>query len=151
MLRRFVYRFYEARLEAEVRQGSIPHHVGVLPDGNRRFARTAGLASIGAGHRDGADNIERLIDWCDELGIAVITVWTLSTDNMNRPGEWLPLIADPVLGNSALDRLANASNQIVIDGKGCRERLSPHRALLKRFAADREPVAASATVQEGNA
>ncbi len=92
MLRRLIYRIYEARLESEVRRGAIPHHVGVLPDGNRRFARTSGLASIGAGHRDGADNIERLIDWCDELGIPVITVWALSTDNMNRPADELEVI-----------------------------------------------------------
>ena len=41
--------------------------------------------------------------------------------------EWLALFDDPILGNSALDRLANASYQIVIDGTSYRERLSPHR------------------------
>ena len=44
--------------------------------------------------------------------------------------EWLGLFEDPVLGNSALDRLANASYQIVIEGNSYRERQSPHRALL---------------------
>ena len=44
--------------------------------------------------------------------------------------EWLGLFEDPVLGNSALDRLANASYQIVIEGSSYREPLSPHRALL---------------------
>ena len=44
--------------------------------------------------------------------------------------EWLGLFEDPILGNSALDRLANASYQIVIEGQSYRERLSPHRALL---------------------
>ena len=44
--------------------------------------------------------------------------------------EWLGLFEDPILGNSALDRLANASYQIVIEGSSYRERLSPHRALL---------------------
>ena len=44
--------------------------------------------------------------------------------------EWLGLFNDPVLGNSALDRPANASYQIVIQGDSYRERLSPHRALL---------------------
>ena len=44
--------------------------------------------------------------------------------------EWLGLFDDPILGNSALDRLANASYQIVIEGTSYRERLSPHRALL---------------------
>ena len=45
--------------------------------------------------------------------------------------EWLSIFDDPILGNSALDRLANASHQIVIEGSSYRERLSPHRALLK--------------------
>ena len=44
--------------------------------------------------------------------------------------EWLSLFDDPILGNSALDRLANASYQIVIEGASCRERLSLHCALL---------------------
>ena len=44
--------------------------------------------------------------------------------------EWLSLFDDPILGNSALDRLANASYQIVIEGASYRERLSPHRKLL---------------------
>ena len=44
--------------------------------------------------------------------------------------EWLGLFDDPILGNSALDRLANASYQIVIEGSSYRERQSPHRALL---------------------
>ena len=45
--------------------------------------------------------------------------------------EWLSLFDDPILGNSALDRLANASYQIVMEGSSYRERLSPHRALLE--------------------
>ena len=46
--------------------------------------------------------------------------------------EWLSLFDDPILGNSALDRLANASYQIVIEGNSYREKLSPHRKLLGR-------------------
>ena len=45
--------------------------------------------------------------------------------------EWLSLFDDPILGNSALNRLSNASYQIVIEGTSYRERLSPHRALLE--------------------
>ena len=50
--------------------------------------------------------------------------------------EWLGLFEDPILGNSAQDRLANASYQIVIEGQSYRERLSPPppRALLDRVA-----------------
>ena len=44
--------------------------------------------------------------------------------------EWLSRFDDPILGNGALDRLANASYQIVIEGASYRQRLSPHCALL---------------------
>ena len=50
--------------------------------------------------------------------------------------EWLSLFDDPILGNSAPDRLANASYQIVIEGTSYRERLSPHRALLGAHGGD---------------
>ena len=48
--------------------------------------------------------------------------------------EWLALFSDPALGNSALDRLANASYQIVIEGKSYRRKLSPHARLLAELA-----------------
>ena len=50
--------------------------------------------------------------------------------------DWLGLFDDPILGNSALDRLANASYQIDIEGTNYRERLSPHRALLGSAGGD---------------
>jgi short-chain Z-isoprenyl diphosphate synthase len=88
MLLDLVYRWYERRLEAEVRGNAIPQHVGVLPDGNRRFARV-GMKSVDDGHRDGADTVERLVRWCDELDIPVVTLWVLSTDNFQRPEDEL--------------------------------------------------------------
>ena len=50
--------------------------------------------------------------------------------------EWLSLFDDPILGNSALDRLANASYQIIIEGQSYRERLSPHRAFSRNQGGD---------------
>ena len=55
--------------------------------------------------------------------------------------EWLGLFEDPIPGNSALDRLANASYQIVIEGSSYRERLSPHRALLEAIGVIDQPTA----------
>jgi len=72
-----------------VRNGELPKHVGVVLDGNRRFARKMGLANVGAGHRAGADKGEELIEWCDQLGIPVVTVWVLSVDNFRRAPEEL--------------------------------------------------------------
>ena len=63
---------------------NLPKHVGVMLDGNRRWARAVGRDSA-HGHQAGADNIEPLLGWCDEVGIEVVTLWLLSTDNLNRP------------------------------------------------------------------
>jgi short-chain Z-isoprenyl diphosphate synthase len=60
-------------------------------DGNRRWARAVG-ADTATGHRAGAANISPLLGWCDELGVEVVTLWLLSTDNLNRsPDELAPL------------------------------------------------------------
>jgi short-chain Z-isoprenyl diphosphate synthase len=109
MLLDLVYRLYERRLEAVVRRGPIPAHVGVLPDGNRRYARRAGLAAIGAGHRRGADKVEELLGWCDELGISVVTLWVLSTDNFDRPPNELAAIFDLIEEN--VERLATVETK----------------------------------------
>ncbi|MGK2966751.1 MAG: polyprenyl diphosphate synthase [Tepidiformaceae bacterium] len=88
MLRGLLYRLYQSRLEVAVRDGEMPHHVGVILDGNRRFARSRG-AAVSDGHRFGADKAEELIQWCDGLKIPVVTVWALSTDNFKRDPEEL--------------------------------------------------------------
>jgi short-chain Z-isoprenyl diphosphate synthase len=62
---------------------SLPKHVGVMLDGNRRWAKAVGRDTA-HGHRAGAANIEPLLGWCDEVGIEVVTLWLLSTDNLNR-------------------------------------------------------------------
>lgn len=92
MLKRLVYRFYEQQLERDVRRSSLPGHVGVILDGNRRFALRQGLASVAEGHRYGADNADQLVTWCDELRIPVVTLWALSTDNLQRPRDELDVI-----------------------------------------------------------
>jgi short-chain Z-isoprenyl diphosphate synthase len=92
-LRDLVYRLYERRLEASLSAKAIPRHVGVMCDGNRRWARSAGLTDISSGHRKGADKIFELLDWCREAGVEVVTLWLLSTDNLTRPqSEVVPLL-----------------------------------------------------------
>ncbi|MXG91488.1 isoprenyl transferase [Nocardioides flavescens] len=86
-LRKVVYPLYEARLLRRL-PADLPKHVGVMLDGNRRWARTVGRDTA-HGYRAGAANIEPLLGWCDEVGIEVVTLWLLSTDNLNRPPEQL--------------------------------------------------------------
>ena len=97
-VRRVLYPAYEARMLRRM-PGHLPQHVGVMLDGNRRWAKAVGRDTA-HGHRAGAANIEPLLGWCDEVGIEVVTLWLLSTDNLNRsPAELAPLldiIADAV-------------------------------------------------------
>src|ERR1700722_3389017 len=85
-LRSLAYRMYERRLESSLTRQSIPRHVGLILDGNRRWARNAGLADVSDGHQKGADNIFEFLGWCRQAGVEVVTLWLLSTDNLSRSG-----------------------------------------------------------------
>ena len=62
-------------------------------DGNRRWARSAGLADVSGGYQAGSDKIFELLGWCREVGVEVATLWLLSTDNLMRSADELgPLL-----------------------------------------------------------
>ncbi|MDH2414927.1 isoprenyl transferase [Nocardioides sp. CER19] len=98
-LRRVLYPAYEARMVRRLPDDNLPKHVGVMLDGNRRWAKAVGRDTA-HGHRAGAANIEPLLTWCDEVGIEVVTLWLLSTDNLNRSeaelGPLLQIIEEAV-------------------------------------------------------
>ena len=80
-----LYATYEHRLIAELDPTRLPRHVAVLADGNRRWARTnAPNQQLLAGYQAGADKLKEFVGWCDEIGIPVVTLWVLSTDNLSR-------------------------------------------------------------------
>jgi short-chain Z-isoprenyl diphosphate synthase len=83
-----LYRAYERRLARSLPPGSLPRHVGVILDGNRRWARSFGEPAA-TGHRRGADKIAEFLGWSEELGIEVVTLWMLSTDNLQRSPDEL--------------------------------------------------------------
>jgi len=78
------YRFYERWLEAQAASWHAPRHIGVIMDGNRRFARALGRRDVALGHKLGADKLREVLDWCFEHEIPVVTVWGFSLDNFNR-------------------------------------------------------------------
>jgi len=93
-LRDLVYKLYERRLETRLSPDTNPRHIGVILDGNRRWARSMGIADINKGHQRGADKISELLQWSQETGVEVVTLWLLSTDNLTRPAAELePLLA----------------------------------------------------------
>lgn len=78
------YAVYRLRLEAEMHAWRKPQHIGIIMDGNRRFARRRNLLDILDGHAMGADKLEDVLNWCEESGVRVVTVWIFSLDNFNR-------------------------------------------------------------------
>ncbi|MBU2515602.1 di-trans,poly-cis-decaprenylcistransferase [bacterium] len=81
-----IYRFYEKILWSQIKDGPRPHHIGVILDGNRRFARGKGMEAT-KGHVFGADKVEDLLRWCWKLDIKIITLYAFSTENFSRSEE----------------------------------------------------------------
>lgn len=94
-----LYDIYERRLARRLQGKTLPAHVGVMLDGNRRWARSAGLDTA-QGHQAGAERISELLTWCEEFGVEVVTLWMLSTDNLHREekevADLLEIIASAV-------------------------------------------------------
>lgn len=81
-----VYSLYEKWLKNTINQEEIPTHIGVILDGNRRWARARDMVPW-EGHWEGADTVEKFLDWCLELGINTITLYCFSTENVKREKE----------------------------------------------------------------
>lgn len=79
-----LYSLYNKSLQERLRDGPLPQHIGVILDGNRRFAHAMGYQDVSLGHWAGAKKIDELLEWCADLQIPVVTLWLLSTDNFRR-------------------------------------------------------------------
>ena len=104
-----LYRLYEKRLRHGLTPDVLPHHIGMIVDGNRRWARERLLESESHGHRAGAAKVPEFLVWCDQLGIGMVTLYLLSTDNLTgrAPSELDELFE--IIGDLA-QRLATYPN-----------------------------------------
>jgi len=80
------YQTYEKRLLKEVKAANVPHHVAIIMDGNRRFAKSLGMV-VAEGHEKGREKLEELLEWCLDIGIKMLTVFAFSTENVGRSRE----------------------------------------------------------------
>ena len=132
-MRELLYGFYARRLESALDHDQIPRHVGVILDGNRRWAKASG-APKSRGWRAGADKVQELLGWCDEVGVEVVTLWLLSTDNLNRPpSELTPLLA---IIEGLVDEIAQ-SGRWRVHPVGALDLLPDETARALKGAADR--------------
>ncbi|MEV0732609.1 polyprenyl diphosphate synthase [Polymorphospora sp. NPDC050346] len=79
-----LHTLYVRRLRRQVAAGRLPEHVGLVMDGNRRWARRKGMSNPSVGHQYGAEHVEDLLAWCDTLAIRHVTVFVCSTENLRR-------------------------------------------------------------------
>jgi short-chain Z-isoprenyl diphosphate synthase len=77
-----IYRVYERNLERQLKPADLPKHVAVMLDGNRRWAERRPGAKAAHGHAAGANKIFEFLGWCDEIGISLVTLYMLSTENL---------------------------------------------------------------------
>lgn len=85
---RWLYATYEHVELGRLDRTTLPKHVAVLADGNRRWARAnAPGQPLVAGYRAGAAKLQDFVSWCSEAGIEVVTLWVLSTENLGRSND----------------------------------------------------------------
>ncbi|MFD8597253.1 polyprenyl diphosphate synthase [Kitasatospora sp. NPDC059646] len=82
-----LHALYARRLRRQVRDGRLPGHIGLIMDGNRRWARLQGIENPSLGHRYGAEHVESVLSWCEALGIRHVTVFVCSAENLQRRGD----------------------------------------------------------------
>ena len=87
IVQRPFYPVYERALTAAAEGWKKPQHIGIIMDGNRRFARALGASNVAIGHAVGADKLREMLDWCFEQNIPVVTVWGFSLENFHRDSE----------------------------------------------------------------
>lgn len=108
----------EDRLQRHIREAPLPQHLAIIMDGNRRFAKDHGMLVV-QGHERGRDKLEELLNWCLEIGLKIMTVYALSTENLARPKEEL----EPLM-----QLFTRAFNDIAVD-----ERVHRHRIRVRAF------------------
>jgi len=87
MILKPVYKVYEKWLWLQIKDGTVPEHVAIIPDGNRRWAKKHGL-NPNLGHELGYKRLREVLNWCFDLGVKTVTVYALSIDNIRkRPKE----------------------------------------------------------------
>jgi len=111
---------YETVLIDQIKKdGHVPYHVGIITDGNRRYAMSNGMDS-NLGHVKGKEKLEEVLEWCMEIGTKVVTVYAFSTENFNRENKEVEflfmLISKSLLNLMSDDRVINNKIRVKVIG-----------------------------------
>lgn len=111
------------KIEKKVDFSALPKHIGIIMDGNGRWAKRRGLARS-VGHSAGAETFKKIVTVCGEIGISYLTVYAFSTENWGRPksevDNLMKLLSDYI--RRSYDELSGKNVKVKIIGE--REMLS---------------------------
>ena len=106
--------------------GAKPRHIGIIMDGNGRWARKRGLPRI-AGHKEGAENFKRIAEYLVDLDIEVSTFYAFSTENWKRPADEvnniMSLLVDYLIEWQGMRKDKNMHFRFIGDRSACSPRI----------------------------
>ena len=135
VLDELVYGLYIRRLRRQLAGAPLPQHVGLIMDGNRRWARQAGMADPSMGHKHGAEHVQDLLTWCESAGIKHVSVFLCSTENLQRRGNAEVAFLMRVTEQIVADRLGRADSRWQVHLAGALDLLPSSTALALKEAA----------------
>ena len=115
--------FFSKKKQNEIDMSRLPEHIGVIMDGNGRWAKKRGLPRS-AGHSAGADALKKIVTEANKLGIKYITVYAFSTENWKRPKEEVDYLMSLLLDYLRNAEKNLAGEDVVIRAIGSRKELS---------------------------
>ena len=111
------------KLNNEIDYNRLPAHIGVIMDGNGRWAKQRGLPRS-AGHSAGAETLKKIVTECNNMGIKYITVYAFSTENWKRPKEEVDFLMNLLMDYLKNAKTTLAGENVVIKAIGSRKELS---------------------------
>ena len=107
----------------EIDLNNLPKHIGIIMDGNGRWAKKRGLPRS-AGHKAGAESLKKIITEANNLGVKYITVYAFSTENWKRPKAEVDYLMDLLMDYLVNSEKTLAGENVLIRAVGSRKELS---------------------------
>jgi len=135
-----------------INQENLPEHIGIIVDGNRRWAKEKRLPTF-AGHKKGAERIEEIVKYAQELGIIIITIYAFSTENWKRAEEETSYLMElfETYARNKMDEANDLGIQIRIlgDFQGLPDTLQKTLAKLKTLTRNNEKMIVNLEINYG--
>ena len=115
--------FFGKKENLEIDKNNLPNHIGIIMDGNGRWAKKRGLPRS-AGHSAGAESLKKIITEANNLGVKYVTVYAFSTENWKRPKAEVDFLMDLLMDYLVNAEKTLAGENVVIRAIGSRAELS---------------------------